>query len=274
MILSADFDEAAARGRPRRRVVALQPSLFPWPGDLKKRTVSDIVVSLDSVKVQRNGFLHRYRMIDAGLPRWLTVPLERCGSGTLIADARVATAYRGWRDQHLRALAHWYRRAPHREEALSLVAALSPSSSAVVDLAEQSVRLVGEYLSLELPPEVRSSTRPVSTTGSALVRDVVLDQRGTCYLYGAGRKGLEHHYLDHDLLEDARIRLELISYTDLPYDQGDHPFVKRCSILDAIAWMGSSARDVVGSSGDIRTISSSLHPQRDASHHCDDVRPS
>jgi hypothetical protein len=44
---------------------------------------------------------------------------------------------------------------------------------------------------------------------------------------------------------DIGIPIDWLEYQHPPYDQGGKPFVSHLSIVDAIAWLGDSARNVI-----------------------------
>ena len=227
-------------------IVINQPSLFPWIGELEKMRLADVYVSLDSVTVQKSGYLRRYRMALDGTARWLTVPIVRGQERAPISTIRLDDAT-DWRGEHLRKLASWYRSAPFRDDMLTLVStAYTCAFPLAVDLAEATTELLATYLEIDIPHRIRSSELGIASRSSELVRDIVVSLGGTRYVFGPGGRDLQSHYLDRGLLERSGITPEVMQYCDLTYGQVASP-VARCSALDAIAWLGPSAATLLRS---------------------------
>jgi hypothetical protein len=93
------------------KVAIHQPHYLPWLGYLAKWAAADLLVFLDTVQYEKNGWQNRNRIRTAGGAHWLTVPVH-AHLGTPITDVAVDTT-QPWRARHLRAIEHAYARAAY-----------------------------------------------------------------------------------------------------------------------------------------------------------------
>src|SRR5690606_15964320 len=110
-----------------------------------------------------------------------------------------------------------YARAPHRSEMLSLVEEVySAQHETIGDLGKASMMTVCRYYGLDrgrrfLPIEALN----VPGASSQRVFDIVRKLDGTHYITGLGAA----KYLDHELFEQAGIRVGYMDYRKQPYPQ-------------------------------------------------------
>lgn len=227
----------------RRTAMINQPALFPWWGEWQKLAAVDVAVCLDSVEVQKSGFLTRARICgDDHRPRWLTVPSSAASRHGLIAAVQLLPQDR-WLTRTRDQLYHAYRTAPYRDAAVQLFESVAAESgSSAVDLAERALTATAAYLDVPLPPRLRSST--IETTGrkSALVAEIVAAVGANHYIYGPGsRPG--RHYLDTELLAAHGISAEAVHYADATTAAAGT--AARLSILHDIAHLGTNAAQLL-----------------------------
>ncbi len=83
----------------------------------------------------------------------------------------------------------------------------------------------------------------IGGSSSQRVLDIVKVLGGRGYITGLGAR----NYLNHQLFEDAGVRVEYMDYQKLPYEQLHGEFTPYVSILDLIANMGKEGIEVIRS---------------------------
>jgi len=195
-------------------VMASQPNPFPWLGFISKVQLCDVLIVLDDVTYQKDGYLNRFRLELDATPRFLTVPISRRSSHALIRECDVAETCSDTRI--LGQYRNWYRSAPHADAVENLLAEYL-SHVRHFGLVEASVRSLHRALALLdiIGPSVLfSSELDVTTSGTQRLIDIVRGVGGTSYVYGAGTARRPNDYVDQPLLERAGIeprRLEVVS---------------------------------------------------------------
>ena len=228
------------------RVVISQPMLFPWVGMFEQIRAADIYVHYDDVQFSKGSFTNRVQLKTARGPRWLTVPV-RVSLGQTIADVRIDDGEPGgrsdWRRRHLAMLEEALAGAPFAADALALARRVyDRNDERLGELVIAGMEAVLAYF--ELTPRLRilrSSALGVPGKSWPRVLDVVRRLDGDVYVTGHGAR----HYLDHGAFEAAGVRVEYLDYEKRPYAQLHGPFTPYVSVLDLIANVGRSGRDVI-----------------------------
>lgn len=218
-----------------RVVAAHQPTFLPWLGWFDKAIRADVLVVLDDVQWPRAGagnWMNRVRVIVGGTPRWLTAPVR--SGGTRRADEVLFDETQPWRRKTLRTLEIAYRRAPHFEEAFTLVRGLvSNPEPRVAAYNETNARRVLDALGLDARL-VQASTLDVPSTGTQRLIELAQAVGGTIYMSGDGAEG----YLDSTRFEGTGIALRFQEFGHPNYDQGGRRFVPGLSVVDALFHCG------------------------------------
>src|SRR5215468_11415162 len=77
------------RSEAQFTVAIMQPYFIPYTGYFRLLSASDLFVIYDCVQFPRRGWVHRNPLVDeAGVERWLTLPLEKASREILIRDLR------------------------------------------------------------------------------------------------------------------------------------------------------------------------------------------
>lgn len=219
-------------------VVISQPMMFPWAGLLEQMRAADVYVRYPDVQFSKGSFVNRVQVKTAKGTKWLTVPLRDLRLGQLINEVRIDNR-RDWRGEHLQILRAAYADAPHVAEMLRLVESTYADKHERIDsLAIASEDALYRYFSLpDRHKFIRSETLDIGGGGSRRVLDIVLAMGGNVYLTGHGAT----RYLDHELFEEAGVRVEYMDYAMTPYPQLHGAFTPFVSALDLIANMGPDA---------------------------------
>ena len=218
------------------KVAIHQPHYLPWLGYLAKWAAADLLIFLDTVQYEKNGWQNRNRIKTADGARWLTVPV-RVRLGTRIADVAV-DCEQPWASRHLNALEHAYADAPcwgvHRDALATLYEhAASRLSPIAMASAEWLARAVGIRTPVRLASSLAVDDDDPTGRLIALCRAVGADT----YLAG-GHGG---RYLDGTRFAEAGIRVLYQSYAHPVYAQQHGDFVPFLSTLDLLLMHGDAS---------------------------------
>jgi hypothetical protein len=225
-----------------KRVVISQPMFFPWVGLFEQIRLADVYVHYDDVQFSKGHFVNRVQVKTAQGSRWLTVPLKQFHLGQQIDQVCLDDA-QPWRQRHLALLSQAYRDAPFLDTMLKLVRDVYEQRvRSLADFAIVSMDSVCRFLELTGQTEfLRSSVLAVQGTSSRRVLDLVRHVGGDVYITGHGAR----NYLDHEQFEANGIRVEYIDYQKRPYPQLHGEFTPFVSVLDLIANVSTSGRDLM-----------------------------
>ncbi|SFS05912.1 WbqC-like protein family protein [Dyella sp. OK004] len=223
-------------------VVISQPMLFPWVGMLEQIRATDVFVCYPDVQFSKGSFVNRVQIKTAQGVRWLTVPLANLHLGQRINEVGI-DYQRHWRQDHLQLLAEAYTAARYRDDMLDLVKSVyGHDHENIGSLSASSQMALCRYFGLDHQREFKSSeTMGIGGSSSQRVLDIVQSLAGGTYLTGHGAS----HYLDHELFEQAHVRVEYMNYAKIPYPQLHGEFTPYVSALDLVANVGPTGIDYI-----------------------------
>jgi len=213
--------------------------LFPWLGEFEKIALSDVFVHGDSVKYKKDYYSNRTTVKAPSGLKWITVPVQKVDSSQKIIDVKIDNT-QSWKEHHYNRLKTYYAMAPFKMEMLNLVEDVySAEHENISELAIASIHAVCLYLNVF--PKVgfsRGSRLNITHTKTEGILEILRKLRGSVYLCGMGSQKVSERYLNHELLESERIRVEYIVYRKTAYRQLYGLFNTNVSILDGIANCG------------------------------------
>ena len=224
------------------RVAIHQPNFMPWLGLFNKLAMVERFVVYDHVQAMGgSSWLTRNRILVKGEPRWLTMPIERSGTGLPpVNEVRVQWENRAVVKQ-LRTLEQEYGSHPHFDEVFALITELYDERPPLIARLNEAFlrRMVME---LGLPVEFVSSTelcaqhpRLRALNGSELVLATCQAAGGDEYVCGEGGVG----YIDPPAFEAAGVAFWWQRYAHPEYPPAaSAPFVSHLSVLDALFNVG------------------------------------
>ncbi len=215
-------------------VAAHQPNFLPWLGFFDKLVRADVLVLLDDVQFPRTGagvWTNRVRIVVAGEPQWITVPILRAGRGVqLVNEVRIDDS-QPWRKKLLRTIELNYSKAAAFGETFSLVRSLVETDSELLaEYNDRNLRRLAAELGLDESKLVRSSELAVESAGTDLLIAVTRAVGGTVYLSGDGAGG----YQDDERFAQAGLELRFQEYEHPEYPQLAPAPVPGLSIVDAL----------------------------------------
>lgn len=217
-----------------KKIVISQPMFFPWIGLFEQIRLADIYVHYDDVQFSKGGFSNRVQIKTENGFKWLTVPLLKPKLGMKINEAKINNMT-NWRRSHMSFLLQTYKSAPFQSDMLEIVNSVyNKQSTTVADISINSIQEVCKYYGLTNTVFHCSSELDVKGQSSQRVLDIVKLLEGKVYITGHGAK----NYMNHELFEENKIKIEYMDYKRTPYPQLYEGFDPHVSILDLIANAG------------------------------------
>ncbi len=221
------------------RIVAIhQPNFLPWLGWFDKLARSDVFVVLDNVQFpKKNGtWMNRVKLLVAGEPTWVTVPVVRAYHGTRRVDEMEIDESRPWRRKLLATIEQNYRRAPHFEETIPLVTEIVMNNSPLLaEYNEAAVSRLGTAIGLDITKFVRASTLGAIGTATDLLIELTRKVGGDSYLAGGGAGG----YQEDEKFTTAGVGLRFQDFEAPTYPQLAATPQRGLSIVDALMHCGA-----------------------------------
>lgn len=195
-------------------IVAIhQPTFLPWLGWWDKLARADVMVLLDDVQVPRESrgtWLNRVRVLVAGEPRWVTMPIVRADGVRTVNEARIDES-QPWRRKVLGTIEQSYRRAPHFDAVMPVVReAIEQRANDLASFNEAAIRRLAVPMGLPGERLVRASELGVDSSATQRLVDLTRAVGGDVYLSGDGADG----YMDAAEFAGTGVELRLQEFTD------------------------------------------------------------
>ena len=218
-----------------------QPMFLPWIGLFEQIKLSDVFVHYDDVQLPNGrSFMSRVQIKSANGAIWLTAPLDRKRSGTLIKDTLFSNQ-KEWRIKHLKTIKHAYSQAPFFDMMYDIIDNIyNYKTNYLSEFNINALEYIAQWLGLT-PRFLLSSDSGIK--GRSTQRLVDLSIFTTCDVYVTGLGALK--YLDHEQFEANNISVRYMDYKLFPYPQMFGDFTPYVSILDAIANCGNGVRELI-----------------------------
>ncbi len=222
-----------------------QPNFLPWLGFFHRLALVDRFVVFDHVQAMGGRtWLSRNRLLIAGQPRWLSLPVKKSGRlGQAVREVEVS--YEGdFARKHLRTLDLSYGRCPHAGPFIALMHALYAARyRCVAELNIAFIQAICSHLGA-MPEFVWSSdliaNDPAIATlkGNELVLAVCHAAGATSYISGDGCRD----FIRPEAFEAADIAFYFQKFVHPVYRQhGPKAFVSHLSAFDALCNLGATA---------------------------------
>ena len=224
---------------PERRLVAVhQPNFLPWLGFFDKVQRADVIVAIDNVQFSKTGgtWTNRMRLIIAGRPAWVTLPIVRAYHGTRTIAEMEIDNHQPWREKLLKTVELNYRRAANFGAVFPWLADLIANrTDRIVEFNLHAILSIMSAIQLDQSKLVIGSTLPIEGRATDLLIDIVHAVGGTSYLAGAGADA----YQQDGLLASAGIEVVYQNFEHPTYRQfSSATFVPGLSIVDALMNLG------------------------------------
>ena len=218
------------------RLGIMQPYFLPYIGYFQLLNYCDTFVLYDDVEYSKKGWINRNRIQQDGEIRLFSLSLKKASDYSTIKARLLSENFD--RSKLLRTFESAYRKAPHFDELINFLGPIvSFESNNLFSYLENSISVVGEHLGvntkliksseLDIDPKFRGQERVLEIC-NLLKAEQYINPVGGLNLY------------DVDSFKSRGLDLKFIKSRLTPYFQGDFDFIPALSIIDQIAFSGSS----------------------------------
>jgi hypothetical protein len=212
-------------------VSIMQPYFFPYLGYFQLFAASDVFVVHDDVQFIKGGWVNRNRILVAGRPEWITLPVAAARHEHVINERKYLLNHR-LAARMLDRIRAAYQRAPQFRTVMELIEdVLRFSDPNVAVFNTHALLKVAAYLGIRTPMKLAiESGKDKSLAGEQLVVNM-------CRLLGASRYvnpiGGAALYRRESFAAEG-IELSFLKSEPSSYDQFGDAFVPSLSILDVL----------------------------------------
>jgi hypothetical protein len=213
------------------KLALMQPYFFPYIGYFTLVGAVDRFVFYDDVQYIKNGWINRNRILLAGEPSYITVPLQSASLSRRIDEVAIAQGG-NWKRKMLESLRHAYGGAACFEPVHELVrSVMLPDMQRICELAKASVYAVARYL--ELGGDFVHSSAGYSNRelrGEERVLDICRHESASEYVNLPGGREL----YDPARFAARGVQLRFVDAPATPYRQFGEHFHPYLSIIDVL----------------------------------------
>lgn len=223
-----------------KTIAILQSNYIPWKGYFDIIGSVDEFVIFDEVQYTTRDWRNRNRIIVAGKPCWLTVPVARKSLNTPINEIRVADP--AWANRHWTRLKQAYGRAPYFSDYAGHLAEAYERAAKLERLSDINEYFLVEICRfLQLTPRFSRSGDVPRSASTATGRLIEICRARGAASYVSGPSGRD--YIEEQAFADAGIEIRYADYSDYPvYSQHADVFEHGVSILDVLFHCGETTR--------------------------------
>lgn len=210
----------------------MQPYLFPNLAYYKLVRHVEHFVFYDDVHFIKGGWINKNNILYNAKALSFRLPLVDASSNKLISEV---TLFNKEREValFLKKLTYSYAKAPYFKQVIKLIEdVLTSPTHSIAEIAEQSIRLVFNYLQLPLLASTSSKLLYNRTGENSTDRliEIIHFLNKQKYLNAIGGKAL----YNKEYFKSKGIDLYFISTSKQEYQQFNHPFVPGLSIIDIL----------------------------------------
>ncbi len=216
-------------------LVVMQPTFLPWSGYFNLIAQADDFIILDDVQLEKQSWQTRNRLIVAGQPNWISVPIRRTHLAQTIAETMVVDETH-WREKLGRGVSINYAKHPYFSDAYDIINYhISQTTTRLAELNENTIRYISAKLHLKTRWHRASALNIVADRTDRLVA-FCNHFSAEEYLSPVGSA----EYLEEDgFMIRSPSKLRLQNYIPASYLQkGLADFYSHLSIVDVVANMG------------------------------------
>ncbi len=222
-----------------------QPECFPWLGFFHKMSLSDVFVLLDTVQFEKNNFQNRNKILIAGSPQWLTLPLEKHPLDTKIKDVTIHWTDEKLIKKHLSSIEQNYKKCDFFENIFPFLQELyNKKPKYLSEFNTEFILWMAGAFGLKTKI-IKASDLNLSGTalgGTEVTLEICKNLGATTYVSGAGAKV----YLDIERYTQENINVYFQEFHHPVYPQkGSKEFVSHVSSIDLYANCGDKSFDFI-----------------------------
>ena len=206
-----------------KKIAIHQPEFLPWLGFFHKLLRSDVFIILDIVQYNKQDFQNRNIVVENNQSHWITIPLVKHSSQTLIKDILICNNI-NWQEQIKRKLHHYYFTEEFFEEVYKLLVPIWKYKwERLTDLNVFIIKEIMNYLQIDtelyLASDIISDIVEFHQMKTS-DKNMLMCQLMKANLYLSGRYG--KNYLDEERFFRNNIKIEYVQY---PSDKENYSIV-------------------------------------------------
>jgi len=222
-----------------KKVAIMQPYFLPYIGYFQLINAVDEFIIYDNIQYTKKGWINRNRILDNGSDKLFTVPLKKDSDYLDVVDRKLSDTWDKDRKKLINSLYTLYHKAPHFEEAYSIVTeCLLDDENNLFNFILNSLNRVNKYLDIETSIVISSS---IGIDHSLKSQDKVIAickaEKATTYINAIGGMDL----YSKTVFESNELELKFIKSHSITYDQFDGAFVPWLSIVDVMMFNSKDA---------------------------------
>lgn len=222
----------------------IQPSYIPWRGYFDQICKADVFVFYDNVQYDKHGWRNRNRIKTHQGLQWLTIPVLSGGNVVdqlLINQVRIDSRSK-WNVKHWQTLQQSYRRTPYFDYYAPLLKEFySREWENLSDFTIELTIALARELGIRHTQFVRSSSLQATASKTERLVNLLQQLNITHYYSGPSAKS----YIEDELFERAKIKLEYMVYDYPEYPQLHPPYSPYVTVLDLMFMLGKQAGDYI-----------------------------
>lgn len=215
------------------RIAAMQPYFLPYIGYFQLLEHCDTFVLYDDIEYTKRGWINRNRILAAGEPRTITLPLKRDSDFLDVRDREISPQFNAEKMMNL--IRDSYRKAPYWDPVHEVIEEILhfPSRN-LFDFVANSISRIARSLSITTDV-IKSSTLKIdrSLRGEERVLATCAAVGATHYVNPIG--GLEL-YCD-SAFADRGVGLSFLRSRLTPYEQFSSAYVGSLSVVDTMMFV-------------------------------------
>jgi hypothetical protein len=226
-------------GEAARSVAVMQPYFFPYLGYFQLFAHVDVFVVFDDTQYVKRSWINRNRILERGVPAYLTLPVAGRSHRQLICESRLHEPHRHQR-KLLERIRYAYHAAPHFESVSAFLEPLFPGDDETVgSFNVRTLRALHELLGLHTRLVLASERGyPRCRTAQERIIRICLEEGGARYVNPIRARSLGLY--DQAAFTAAGLELSFLSTNaDIRYDQNGGPFVSDLSVIDVLMFNSS-----------------------------------
>jgi len=205
-----------------------QTGYLPWLGLFHRISLSDIYVSLDTVKYNPRSYDSRNKIKTPNGFKWLNVPVLK-GKSELLKDIKINNAV-NWKEDHLKAISHSYGATSYFDYYFNKIKSiLDKKHEFLMDLNEELLKFFLNELRINVD-FVKASHFDVVGQGNQYLINLCKALGANIYVFGQLGKG----YADAGLWKKNSIKIFFHQYSHPIYKQRFNNFEPFLSVLDLL----------------------------------------
>jgi hypothetical protein len=207
-----------------------QPNFFPWLGFFEKIKKSDMFVFLDNVQYPQGSWTNRVKILNQGIPSWITCPVHHTGQYQTIREIKIDEK-QPWRKKIIKIIKINYSKSEFFSENFEFISALIEREEHMLSVFNiKNIEAICDILDIKTKFILQSGIE-TSKKATELNIEITRNIGGTDYICGSGSR----NYQDDHKFSENNIILTHQDFKHPHYEQiANTEFVEGVSIIDVL----------------------------------------